>query len=156
MRVYPFFLLILLSLFLSQAAHSGPADQVRAAPAIDIMKSATSQMESQINSIPESSRKKVAKLVAKQKSELATAEQKCGGQQLVTRRELDICLAPAFKTGSELISTLTTVEANGIQSKAYSPDPSYCANECHRMCGYDSVGDKVCWYSCYYHCGHGG
>ena len=60
-----------------------------------------------------------------------------------------------FKTGGE-IQRLLKSSQGAFQAQGYSADPSQCANHCSNSCGYNSVGEKVCWYSCYYCCGRGG
>ena len=55
------------------------------------------------------------------------------------------------------IDTMRSLQyKKGVSIQQYSPDPSQCANHCEKTCGYDGVGNKVCWFTCYYCCGHGG
>ncbi|NLO90475.1 MAG: hypothetical protein GX410_00600 [Elusimicrobia bacterium] len=39
--------------------------------------------------------------------------------------------------------------------RASCVDPSYCANHCYLSCGYATIGDKICWRSCYGACCNG-
>lgn len=39
--------------------------------------------------------------------------------------------------------------------RGYGCIPDWCASECYRLCGYDTLDDKVCWFSCYRTCCNG-
>lgn len=67
-------------------------------------------------------------------------------------------LAGFFETSSEIRKLLGIAKPvnGGFKAADYSPDPSYCANHCYTDCGYNSLGDKVCWHTCYRCCSNGG
>jgi len=129
--------------------------QVSATPTLKMLSAALTKMEGDLKSVSAAAKEQVAKLVARQKTELKTAESQCGRQPSVSQQELGACLAPFFKTGADLIDTLKPAP-DQFHAAQYSPDPSYCANHCYNTCGYNSLGEKVCWYSCYRCCGRGG
>jgi hypothetical protein len=78
--------------------------------------------------------------------------------KLVNARELykEIELSLSAKDLAAMDTIHSLKYKKGINTAGYSPDPSQCANHCQRTCGYDGVGNKVCWFTCYYCCGHGG
>jgi|GEM_PF-5242584 len=67
-------------------------------------------------------------------------------------------LAGFFETGSEIRKLLGIAKPvnGGFKAADYSPDPSYCANHCYEDCGYNSLGEMVCWHTCYRCCSNGG
>jgi hypothetical protein len=99
---------------------------------------------------------KTRALIDKQKQQLKAIEtsshaQASGVEQPEPR------LNDFFATGDELRQAFGSSQKSGAVSAAqYSPDPSYCANHCSQSCGYNSAGEKVCWYVCYRCCSNGG
>ena len=68
-------------------------------------------------------------------------------------KEIELSLSAKDLSAMDIIKSLKY--KNEINAEGYS-DPSQCSNHCSRTCGYDGAGNKVCWFTCYYCCGHGG
>ncbi len=79
-------------------------------------------------------------------------------QGYVPPQNFDRLLSPLSGDVKLLIDRLrmSKFTGGGIREEDYSPDPSKCANDCYRECGYNSLGEKVCWFTCYHCCGQGG
>lgn len=142
-------------IFLTTVSISQPSDQASAAPILKSLEAAVAKMGGDLNGLPAAEKNQADKLVSQEKAQLATANSQCGGG-LVSTRQLNVCLAPFFETGARLIDVLKKSGAGKLRTMEYSPDPSYCANHCVQSCGYNSIGEKVCFYRCYQCCGRGG
>jgi hypothetical protein len=114
------------------------------------------QLRAHAETLPKEKKLRLLSLLDKQRKELEAVK--------TESTKLSASAAPSgppkalksfLLTGAE-IKKLLESEKGSFKSAEYSPDPSQCANHCERTCGYDSVGEKVCWYSCYYCCGKGG
>lgn len=93
------------------------------------------------------------------KEKVATVQKKYQGKTApVNEREIYKEVEQALS--AKELAAIDTMRAlhykQGVSIQQYSPDPSHCANHCEKTCGYDGVGNKVCWFTCYYCCGHGG
>jgi hypothetical protein len=104
----------------------------------------------------------VVKLAQKQTEQLEIVKKKYNNVTSCNKKTFETDLAPLFELGVELQKQLAASKKQPAASKSqmhsaeYSPDPQQCANHCYQTCGYNSLGDKVCWYSCYRCCGRGG
>lgn len=130
-------------------------------PEIDLLTRVVEQMSDQATggaSLSTKQQERLKLLLGEQRSTLKHLKAKYSQDQVrITRAKLASELAEFFKIGAEVRRTLISAEG-GHEFKAteYSPDPAQCAKHCEETCGYNSLGEKVCWYRCYYCCGKGG
>jgi hypothetical protein len=94
-------------------------------------------------------------LIEQQQKQLSDLRNRYSAGSTISADEFQASFRSFFDSGNELRQMLMQQE-HAPKATEYSPDPSQCANHCSQTCGYNSIGEKVCWYTCYYCCGHGG
>jgi hypothetical protein len=122
----------------------------------DAVKDITIQLTTQAQSLPDKEKNTLLQLAKKQQDQLDTVEAKhAADTHPLSKVELNSELSGLFATGAR-IQKFFPLPKNSIHAEGYSPDPQQCASHCKQACGYNTLGEKVCWYSCYRCCGRGG
>jgi hypothetical protein len=121
----------------------------------DAVQEMTAELTEYAQSLPDKQKAYLIALLEKQKTQLEKVQSKYKGALVSSRERLAIDLRPFFATGSQIRMALQQPKGS-VQATQYSPDPSHCANHCIKTCGYNSLGEKICWYNCYRCCGKGG
>ncbi len=129
-------------------------------PMVSALDKAVSEMDKPLRThaqtLKSGDKSKLTELLDKQRRQLDVVKAKYQKEKTSpTQQQLKKDLAEFFNTGAEL-QTLLKSSKGSFKAAEYSPDPSQCAEHCRKTCGYDSIGEKVCWYTCYYCCGRGG
>lgn len=137
---------LLVSLFsIALAQENTPPAAAPDEPIVQILRQCVSSMR------PVDAKTKA--LIEKQKQQLGHAG---GIVRASSAKGAEPNLDEFFATGDELRRAFADSSKKNMSVAEYSPDPSYCANHCEQTCGYNSVGEKVCWYTCYRCCSNGG
>lgn len=157
-RIGIFVMILLLSVSLCKIF--GQAQSVSSEPTISVLDSAVNEMDKQLRihaqSLKPMDNARLVGLLDKQRRQLDEVKAKYQKEKSSpARHQLAKDLNDFFTTGAEIQKLLKSSQGS-FKATEYSPDPSQCAEHCSRTCGYDSVGEKVCWYTCYYCCGKGG
>ena len=105
--------------------------------------------------LPAATRSKLLTMLDAQLSDLGSAAKTYPPGTSTTNQAFASRLSRFFARGNALRGSLRALPRSSLRGE-YSPDPQQCANHCEQTCGYNSVGEKVCWFRCYYCCGHGG
>jgi hypothetical protein len=126
-------------------------------PTLKLLDKCVNTMTSQVKRMTEAQRSKILPIVETESQELHTVQASYSNKSRVDKDQFFKALAPFFDSGVRLRKALSAMPAsNKVRTAAYSPDPQQCANHCYRTCGYGSIGEKVCWFTCYHCCGRGG
>lgn len=133
---------------------------VQTEPVLLSLDKAISEMNKQLTvysqSLPAAEQTRLTSLLDKQKQQLEAVKGKYSKEKNPpTKKQLMKDLAQLFATGEDLRKALQPPKGI-VKPTEYSADPSQCARHCYETCGYNSLGEKVCWYTCYYCCGQGG
>lgn len=160
----------ILALLLALPLHAqvGPPTQAQAArdqhlpPTVKVLRSSVKQILKNLREhgrqLRPADAERLSEVLIEQLKELETLHQRYRFKTAAKVMPLDKSLEKFFAAGARFQRMMRVVAPpadNPVGIQEYSPDPSQCANHCYQTCGYDSLGEKVCWFTCYACCGGG-
>jgi hypothetical protein len=126
--------------------------------ALRVLESEVQQSENDVRamsqSLPEQKKASIGELLTRQKSELTALIAKYRGRMNASATEMSKDAAPFSKFAPEIWKQFAG--GGGIVKTGNSDGPHECSNHCYETCGYNSLGDLICYNKCVKCCNSGG
>lgn len=103
--------------------------------------------------LAETDAKTLATLLRKQRAELSRVEKSYRNVPDPSESDLSNSLATFFQYANDVRKL---VQPAAVTTLGKSDSPHDCSNRCYRSCGYNSIGDLICYNKCVKCCNAGG